>query len=69
MLDTDTAAAPLLAIPEARRLLGGIGQTKIYDLINRGEIVKVNIGRRGFITANSLAAYVDRLANAAAPHN
>ncbi len=66
MPETDTAlAAPLLAIPEARRLLGGIGLTKIYALINDGEITKVNIGRRGFITAKSLAAFVDRLAESA----
>lgn len=51
----------LVSIPEARRWLGGIGHTTIYDLINRGELVKVNIGRRSFITAESLAAYVDRL--------
>ena len=45
--------------------LGGIGHTTIYDLIKRGELLKVNIGRRGFITAESLAAYVDRLSQAA----
>jgi predicted DNA-binding transcriptional regulator AlpA len=56
----------LVSIPEARAVLGGIGHTTIYDLINRGELVKVNIGRRGLITSESLAAYVDRLSAAAA---
>lgn len=51
----------LVSIAEARALLGGIGHTTIYELIKRGEITKVNIGRRGFITSESLAAYVDRL--------
>jgi predicted DNA-binding transcriptional regulator AlpA len=55
----------LVSIPEARAVLGGIGHTTIYDLINRGELVKVNIGRRGLITSESLAAYVDRLSAAA----
>lgn len=51
----------LVPIPETRERLGGIGHTTVYDLVNRGELVKVNIGRRGFITAESIAAYVDRL--------
>lgn len=55
----------LVSIPEARAFLGGIGHTTIYELINRGELLKVNIGRRGFITAESLAAYVNRLQEAA----
>ncbi|UXA15250.1 helix-turn-helix domain-containing protein [Mycobacterium sp. SMC-8] len=41
-----------------------MGHTTIYELIKRGELVKVNIGRRSFITADSLAAYVDRLSMA-----
>lgn len=55
----------LVAIPEAREILGGIGHTTIYDLIKRRELVKVNIGRRGFVTSESLAAYVDRLSGSA----
>lgn len=60
----DTAEAPrlLVPIPECCQALGGIGATTLYDLIKRGELDKVNIGRRGFVTAKSLAAYVDRLA-------
>ncbi len=55
----------LVPIPGAREQLGGIGHTTIYDLIKRGELVKVNIGRRSFVTADSLEAYVDRLSEAA----
>lgn len=55
----------LVPIPEAGERLGGIGNTTVYELVNRGELVKVNIGRRGFITAESIAAYVDRLRQAA----
>lgn len=54
--------APALAsITEARAYLGGLGATKLYALVNAGELVKVNIGRRGFITVKSLEGYVDRL--------
>lgn len=58
-------AKRLVSIPEARHVLGGIGHTTVYELINRREIVKVNIGRRGFITSESLDAYLDRLSEAA----
>ncbi|WP_237394300.1 helix-turn-helix domain-containing protein [Mycobacterium paraintracellulare] len=39
-----------------------MGLTTVYKLIANGELVKVNIGRRGFITRKSIEAYVDRLA-------
>jgi len=56
----------LVSIQEAReKWLGGIGRTTTYELIDRGELVKVNIGRRAFITTESLAAYVEKLSEAA----
>ena len=55
----------LVPVPAAGAALGGVSRTTVYALVNAGELVKVNIGRRGFITAESLAAYVDRLAEAA----
>jgi excisionase family DNA binding protein len=56
----------LVSIQEAReKWLGGVGRTTVYELIKRGELTQVHIGRRGFITAKSLAAYVDRLSAAA----
>lgn len=45
----------------ARERLGGISRTTIYELIKRGELVHVSIGRRGFVTAESLNAFVERL--------
>lgn len=51
----------LVSITDTRRVLGNIGRTTVYELIKRGEIVKVNIGTRGFVTAESLDAYLDRL--------
>ncbi|QSN55084.1 Helix-turn-helix domain [Mycobacteroides abscessus subsp. abscessus] len=61
MQDDQASRAALLSIPDAQVSLGGIGRTMIYQLIQRGEIAKVNVGRRGFITRKSLDAYIDRL--------
>lgn len=71
-LDESTSEDPrprlLIPIDVSLHALGGIGRTTLYELVKRGELVKVNIGRRGFITAESLQAYVDRLsASAGAP--
>lgn len=49
---------------KAMAALGGIGRTTLYELFDRGELTRVNIGRRGFVTAKSIAAYVDRLSDA-----
>lgn len=56
----------LVPIPETCSRLGGISRTMMYELIDRGDLVKVKIGRRGFVTAESIAAYVGRLTQAAA---
>ncbi|MBN7304335.1 helix-turn-helix domain-containing protein [Mycobacteroides abscessus subsp. bolletii] len=53
-------------IDEALSQLGGIGRTTLYELAKRGDLTKVHIGRRGFITTASLMAYVERLADGAA---
>jgi predicted DNA-binding transcriptional regulator AlpA len=58
-------AKRLVSIPESREILGGIGHTTMYELIKRGEVTKVSIGRRRFITSESLAAYMDRITEAA----
>ena len=55
----------LVPINATRARLGGIGRTMLYELVGRGDLTKVNIGTRGFITAESIAAYVDRLKAAA----
>jgi hypothetical protein len=55
----------LVPYDDARTALGGIGRTTRYELVDRGHLVKVNIGRRGFVTAKSIAAYVESLSEAA----
>lgn len=56
-----SATRKLVPIPEARSALGDIGRSTLYELIDQGELVKVKLGRRAFVTAESLAAYVNRL--------
>ena len=38
----------------------GVGRTKVYELINQHELVQVSIGRRSFVTTESLRGYVGR---------
>lgn len=52
----------LIPIDEARQSrLGGIGRTTVYRLINAGQLTRVNIGRRAFITADSIDTYINGL--------
>lgn len=55
----------LVPYGEARDRLGGIGNTTLWEMVGRGELVRVRIGRRAFITAKSIAAYIDRIEAAA----
>ena len=56
---------PLVPVSDTMEVLGGIGRTKLYDLVNLGQLTKVNIGSRSFITAESLEAYLERLVEGA----
>ncbi|MEV0851472.1 helix-turn-helix transcriptional regulator [Nocardia fluminea] len=51
----------LIPISTAAAYLGGISKVTVYALINRGELKKVNVGRRSFVTAQSINDYIDRL--------
>lgn len=51
----------LVSYDDARHILGGIGRTTLYERIDSGDLERVNIGRRGFITAESIDAYVASL--------
>jgi hypothetical protein len=64
--DNDSLLVPIVSGPGGvGARLGGIGRTKIYELIGHGELTRVRIGRRTFVTAESLVAYVDRIAEKA----
>ena len=58
----DTKPPRLLhSIEGAREILGDVGRTMTYDLINTGKLKKVKIGTRSFITDSSIRAYVREL--------
>jgi excisionase family DNA binding protein len=52
--------ALLVTLKEAGRLLGGIGQTKVYDLLNKRELPFVKIGRCVRIELVAIQAFIDR---------
>jgi hypothetical protein len=51
----------LVPYEDVKNMLGGIGKTTLHGLIGAGELQRVKIGRRAFITSQSLVAYVERL--------
>jgi hypothetical protein len=52
---------PLVSIVEARRILGGISHAKAYNLISRGELTRVNIDRRAFVTTDSISKLLEKI--------
>lgn len=48
----------LLRIPEAAEQLG-IGRTKIYEMISKGELPAIRIGRAVRISASALRKWVE----------
>jgi excisionase family DNA binding protein len=57
----------LYSIEDARFLLGGIARKTIYDLLNDGELASVVIGRRRFIPAAAITAFIGTSATHVAP--
>lgn len=49
-----------LSVAEAVRIFG-IGRTKIYDLIQRGDIEAVKLGRRTLIRTHSARTFINGL--------
>ncbi|NQW21255.1 MAG: transcriptional regulator [Chloroflexi bacterium] len=57
----NTPTAPLISVDEARRLLGGRGRGRIYELLKEGLLESVTDGSRRFIVTDSLYAFIDSL--------
>jgi hypothetical protein len=51
----------LVPIEDAQNELGGIGRTTLYRLIEDGHLVRARIGRRAFITGESIASYINSI--------
>jgi len=48
----------LYSIEEARALLGGIARNTIYELMKTASLPSVVIGRRRFVSAESISAFI-----------
>jgi hypothetical protein len=53
----------LVDYAEAMHLLGGISRTTLHELIVAGKLTRASIGRRSFVTRQSLDAYVDSISH------
>lgn len=51
----------LVSVVEARRLLGNIGKTRLYDFIYSGDLQRVKVGARTCITLASIDELVAKL--------
>jgi hypothetical protein len=51
----------LRSISAAQEDLGGVSRTTVWDLAREGYLEKVHIGRRAFITADSISSYIESL--------
>jgi excisionase family DNA binding protein len=60
-------AKDLYSIEEARKLLGGISRNSIYHLLRDGKLASVPIGRRRFISAAAIEAFIVATTTTEAP--
>lgn len=63
---TKTNAPMIVSIPDAMELLGGISRPTIYALLDRGELTRVHVGSRAFITTESIRELIERQIKASA---
>jgi len=56
-----TNLPPLVAIPDVPNYLGDISRSKVYELVASGELTRIRIGRRAFISGESIAGFLDKL--------
>jgi excisionase family DNA binding protein len=66
-MKTILKARELYSIEDARYLLGGISRMTIYQLLNEGELASVLIGRRRFISAAAITAFIATSSTNVAP--
>jgi predicted DNA-binding transcriptional regulator AlpA len=52
---------PLVAMPEVPSYLGKISRSNVYKLVDAGELTRVHIGSRAFITGESITAFLSKV--------
>ncbi|BAI97995.1 hypothetical protein Sj15T_23980 [Sphingobium sp. TA15] len=55
----------LCSVSDAAKMLG-VGRTKLYDMIAKGEILSMQIGTRRLVKVASIRALIERLTGGAA---
>ncbi len=57
-----TGREPLLYdVPTASKILGGLGRTSVYRLMQEGQLHPIKIGKRTFLTDAEICRYVASL--------
>jgi len=56
-----THIPPLVAMPDVPIYLGNISRSKLYELVASGDLTRIRIGRRAFISGESIAGFIDNL--------
>lgn len=51
--EPDDIQSPILPLPAARKYLGGIGMSTLYEKMSRGELEVCKLGGRSFVTRRS----------------
>ena len=65
-MDNHSLNPILVGIPEAARLMG-LGRSKLYQILNEGELKLIKLGGRSLISVDELRSYVaEKLAKTAA---
>ena len=57
----------LFSITEARVMLGGICRNTIYDLMRNGELARVVIGARRFVSREAISAFIAKSTTTTSP--
>jgi excisionase family DNA binding protein len=51
----------LVAMPEVPKYIGDISRSKVYELVAAGELRRIRIGRRAFISGESITGFLSKL--------
>lgn len=60
-MDDVNKPPPLVAMPKVPWYLGDISRSKVYKLVASGELTRVRIGSRAFISGESITAFLTKV--------